>query len=136
MMLKLPCRHAIVAVTFAMALILLICRTAHGQLGTGTVNGTVTGGTVGGVGTLTLASSLTLAGSSVYQVDISGATSDKLSITGNLLDYSGAIDVVGTPTIGDTYVIATYASDAGSTFIVATSKPFASAGPVTSPGTI
>jgi len=42
MMLKLPCRHAIVAVTFAMALILLICRTAHGQLGTGTVNGTVT----------------------------------------------------------------------------------------------
>src|SRR5258708_7108612 len=41
-MLSLPRRHAIVAGAFAMVLLFVFCKAADAQLGTGTVNGTVT----------------------------------------------------------------------------------------------
>lgn len=92
--------------------------------GTGTIGGDVsigsggkiTGGTATSVGTLTLSSNLTLNGlgegqSPAYLVNLDGATSDKLAITGSLslpgftqLTFSGNAD--GTTT----YVLATFTS--------------------------
>jgi autotransporter-associated beta strand protein len=107
---------------------------ATGTLGgTGTIGGAVTvsasaggGGTIApgaSVGTLTLSSSLTFTGFdasnlATYAVEILGATSDKLAITG-ALDLTNAFDQItfsGTPNGSTTYVLATYASLTGGTF--------------------
>ena len=95
--------------------------------GTGTIGGAVTinsatnitGATNGTVGTLTLKSTVAFAGTSgnlaTYLVDISGATSDKLAITGalNLSNLFDQITFSGTPDGTTTYVLATYSSVSG-----------------------
>ena len=100
--------------------------TLTGTLGgtTGTITGavtvntgsTITGGAVGTVGMLSLGS-LTMNSGSTYSVDVSGAASDKLAISGALLLNSGAnITVSGTLDGTDNYTIATFTGgDAGST---------------------
>ena len=89
--------------------------------------GTITGGEVGGVGTLTLNDAATFVGSIIsdddtsmvaiatYAVDISGATSDKLAIAGTL-DLTSPLDQItfnGTPDGTSSYLLATYASRNG-----------------------
>ncbi|MDQ6626178.1 MAG: autotransporter-associated beta strand repeat-containing protein [Verrucomicrobiota bacterium] len=84
--------------------------------GVGTIGGrvtinsgaTITGGAIGTVGTLTLNNSLSFF-SGTYLVDLSGAASDKLAITGLLnltggatLTFSGSVDGISS------YVLATY----------------------------
>src|SRR5207244_41196 len=77
--------------------------------------GTITGGTNGTVGALTMtAANLVFNGASgnlaSYAVDISGSTSDRLNLTG-VLDLSGAFDQIafnGTPDGTTTYILATY----------------------------
>jgi autotransporter-associated beta strand protein len=94
--------------------------------GTGTVNGTLSiaaagggaAGTVnpGGVGTVGILAtgSATIAGT--YACDISGATADKLVVTGNLDISAATLVVTGTPT-ATSYVIATYTgTETGSAF--------------------
>ncbi len=99
--------------------------------GTGTVAGAVTvngpasitGGTSGAAGILNLTGGLSLAGTSgnlaSYLVDVSGASADKLAITGNL-DLSTAFDkltvnVVSTAT-QSSYSIATFTGTLSGTF--------------------
>ena len=87
--------------------------------GTGTVSGattvnaggTITGAGMGTVGALTLQSTVILTGGT-YAVDISGATSDKLTITGALTLTNANITFNGTPT-APSYVLATFASESG-----------------------
>ncbi len=87
--------------------------------GTGTIGGattinagsTITGGDVGTVGALTLQSTVTLTGGT-YVVDISGATADRLTITGALTLSGANITFNGTPTAAN-YVLATFASETG-----------------------
>ena len=83
--------------------------------------GTITGATNGTVGALTLiAANLVFNGANsgnlaTYVVDISGATSDKLKLTG-VLDLSGAFDQItfqGTPDGSTTYILAQYTSETG-----------------------
>lgn len=85
----------------------------------------ITGATLGTVGTLTLSNNsstgaLVFSGSSssslaTYSVDISGATSDKLAITGrlNLSNNFDNITFNGTPNGTSSYILATYASETG-----------------------
>jgi fibronectin-binding autotransporter adhesin len=94
--------------------------------GTGTIGGAVTvnaGGTINpgaSVGTLTLNSTATFVGTdgsnlATYAVDILGATSDKLVITGALA-LSNSFDQItfnGTPDGTTIYVLATYSSFSG-----------------------
>jgi autotransporter-associated beta strand protein len=103
--------------------------------GTGTISGLVlingpaniTGGTNGTVGTLTLGST-TFTGSggnlATYLVDLSGATSDRLTITG-ALSLSGTSDKISFSGAADgttTYVLASYSSIIG-TFDTVTGLP-------------
>lgn len=93
--------------------------------GTGTIGGAVTvnaganitGATNGSVGTLTLLSTATFAGAgsgslATFVVDLIGATSDTLNITG-LLDLSGLFDALsfnGTPDGTSSYLLANFGS--------------------------
>jgi fibronectin-binding autotransporter adhesin len=78
----------------------------------------ITGGDLGTVGTLTLVSNVTLDSGSTYQVDIAGATIDKLAITGLLTITSGSIlninitDLTGLQ-FNTYYTIATYTDYTG-----------------------
>ncbi|HVT29620.1 MAG TPA: autotransporter-associated beta strand repeat-containing protein, partial [Lacipirellulaceae bacterium] len=94
--------------------------------GTGTLGGGVTNdGTVNpgaGVGTLHVNGNVTMDASSHYAVDLSGATADKLAITGNL-DLSAVgdfLDVTGTGT-GSSWIIATYTGTLTGNFDTVTS---------------
>ncbi len=88
--------------------------------GGGTISGattintgsTITAADVGTVGALTLASTVTITGGT-YAVDISGATADRLTISGALTLSSANITFTGTPT-APSYVLATFASETGS----------------------
>ena len=81
--------------------------------GTGTLGGAITNnGTIGpgaSVGTLNVNGNVTMGASSHYAVELSGATADKLAITGNLdlAALANFLDVTGTGT-GSSWVIATY----------------------------
>ena len=68
--------------------------------------GTITGGTQGAVGMLTLASTASLTGG-IYQADIAGATSDRL-ITGGLTLGGAALTINGSLDGLTTYDIASY----------------------------
>ena len=88
--------------------------------GTGTVGGAttvnagsiITGNAIGTIGTLNLTSTLTINGT--YVADISGATSDKLAITG-AVNATGALVnfVVNQALTASSYVLATYQSITG-----------------------
>lgn len=88
----------------------------------------ITGATVGTVGTLTLASTATFSGASgnlaQYLVDISGTTSDRLTI-GGALNLSGTFDQISFSGSADgtsSYILATYGSLNG-TFDAVTNLP-------------
>ena len=94
------------------------------NIGNGATGGTITGGTIGTVGTLTLTTSnsngVYLNGNStslsVYSADVTSAGTDKLAIMG-LLNLSGSNDElllnnISTPAAG-TYQLATYSSESG-----------------------
>jgi autotransporter-associated beta strand protein len=91
-----------------------------GKSDPGGSGGTITGATNGTVGALTLTASNVIFGGNAgnlgtYAVDIAGATSDRLNITG-VLDLSSAFDQItfnGTADGTTTYVLATYTSETG-----------------------
>ena len=64
--------------------------------GTGALGGALTNNGIVGpgasVGTLTVNGNVTMGANSHFSVELSGATADRLAITGNLLDASGKID--------------------------------------------
>jgi autotransporter-associated beta strand protein len=90
--------------------------------------GSITGANVGGVGTLKLDNNLAFTGASgnvaTYLVDLSGMTSDKITV-GGALDLSGSFDRLlfsGSTDGTSSYVLATYASRSG-IFDTVTSLP-------------
>ena len=87
--------------------------------GTGTIGGAVTlssgarlsAGTVGGVGTLTLNNTATFNAGSILQVDLAGGAADRLQITGALTIASGAqLVFTGLPDGISSYTLATFSS--------------------------
>jgi fibronectin-binding autotransporter adhesin len=81
--------------------------------GTGTVGGAITNnGTlspgVGGVGTLSTTSNFLDGANSIWNIDLSGATADKLVVTGNIdLSAIDTLNVLGSGT-GTSWLIGTY----------------------------
>lgn len=91
--------------------------TGGGVAGGFTGGGTVGGGvTVATVGTLTLQSTLNITGGT-YVVDLSGTTSDRLTIGGALNLSNANITFSGTPTANTTFVLATYTGGVTGTFV-------------------
>jgi autotransporter-associated beta strand protein len=89
--------------------------------GTGTLGGALTNSGIvnpgAGIGTLNVNGNVTMGADSHFAIELSGATSDKLAITGNL-DVSALgnfLDVTGTGT-GSSWVIATYTGTLTGTF--------------------
>lgn len=78
-------------------------------------DGTITGGTVGTVGTLTLSQNVSLStgeGTGIYWADISGSTSDLLAIAGTL--------TLGNPFGSDSKLVVSGALDGITTYTIAT----------------
>ena len=87
---------------------------AAGTLGgTGTVSGAVTNNGIiapgsGGVGTLSVGNNVTDGANSSWSIDLSGASADKLAVTGNIdLSAVDALNVSGAGT-GTSWLIGTY----------------------------
>jgi multidrug efflux pump subunit AcrA (membrane-fusion protein) len=96
---------------------------ALGSLGgTGIIAGTVTNNGViapgdGGVGTLSVTGNVTEATGAILQIELSGASADKLAVTGNIdLSAAGdALSVTGAGT-GSSWVIGTYTGSESGVF--------------------
>ena len=101
---------------------------ADGTLGgTGTISGNtvvqsganLTGGTEGGIGTLTFSGNLTTDSGSTWLIDLVqdvNGSSDLIDVNGTLLDLGGAslsLMTSGSYTLGNSYTIATFNSLAG-----------------------
>jgi len=87
---------------------------AGGTLGgTGSISGAITNnGTLspgsGGVGTLSTSSNFLDGANSIWNIDLSGATADKLAVTGNIdLSAADTLNVLGSGT-GTSWIIGTY----------------------------
>lgn len=91
------------------------------NLGTAfTSQGEINPGQAGSIGTLTIDGDLTLTGSSVLHIDLSGSGADKLVVTSDAW-WRGELSVWGSPElalhVGDTYTIASFSQRvANSTF--------------------
>ncbi|HEX4412565.1 MAG TPA: autotransporter-associated beta strand repeat-containing protein, partial [Lacipirellulaceae bacterium] len=94
--------------------------------GTGTIGGAVTNKGilapgVGGVGTLSIGGNLTDSAASSWSIDLSGATADKVAVTGNIdLTAADTLNVTGAGT-GSSWLIGTYAGTLTGMFDTVTS---------------
>lgn len=94
--------------------------------GTGIIAGAVTNGGViapgdGGVGTLSVTGNVTDSAAGIWHIELSGATADKLAVTGNIdLTAADNLSVTGTGT-GTSWLIGTYSGSLTGTFDTVTS---------------